>query len=330
MAEEKTGQPEKEIIYVPIPQTEHEDKIDILELWHVIWKGKWLIIGFTLLCTLASVYVTLYVLPVTYKSDTVLQPSESNDSRVSQLSSLAGGLPIPLNLSGVVDRSTSIINFLNSRALKIRLIENYNLLPQFYKDAWDDKKKSWKNDDIDKIPTTTTALETGILESSYTVNQDRKSSLITITWVDKEPEYAFRMLTAIIQELKYYFENEYESAAKEKRIFIEEQLQKAEKELDYWENRIPSKKVILSKILRERATAQSVFTELRTQLELAKISEVKEIVRFKVLDKPFIPEKKYGPQRSLICKLVFFLSGFSSLMLLLIWNFISNYLIRKK
>ena len=101
VVEQNKEHPEKEFIYVPVPQMEQpEDEIDFLELWNVIWKGKWFIMGFTLLCTLAAVYVTLYVLPVTYKSDVVLQPTEMSSQ--SGLSALAANLPIsiPLDSSG--------------------------------------------------------------------------------------------------------------------------------------------------------------------------------------------------------------------------------------
>jgi len=73
--EQNKDHPEKEFIYVPVPQMDQmgdDDEIDLLELWNVIWKGKWFIMGFTLLCTLVAVYATLYVLPVIYKSDVVL------------------------------------------------------------------------------------------------------------------------------------------------------------------------------------------------------------------------------------------------------------------
>ena len=99
MMNEKTKQPEKEFIYVPVPQMDmEEDEIDLLELWNTIWKGKWFIMGFTLLCTLVAVYVTFFVLPVTYKSNVVLQPTEMSSQ--SGLSALAASLPISLPIGG--------------------------------------------------------------------------------------------------------------------------------------------------------------------------------------------------------------------------------------
>lgn len=311
---------EKEIIYIPIPEQNPKDEIDLFELWGIIWKGKWFIMGITLICTLAAVYISLYVLPVTYQSNAVLQPTETGDNRLSGLSSLVGSLPISMGLSGSNDKSANIINYLNSRTFKIRLINDNHLLQRFYKDIWDEKNKKWMVDAPEKVPTELSFL--GQLEGCFTVNQDKKTSLITLSWEDKDPQFTSTILVNVIQKLSYYLENEYESDAKKERLFIEAQLDKAENELDYWEKQVPSQHLTLSKIQREKLTAQTIYTELRKQLELAKISEVKEIVRFKVLDQPYIPEKKFKPKRRQICLLSMVSSCFFSVFIIFLINFI--------
>jgi len=85
---------------------------------------------------------------------------------------------------------------------------------------------------------------------------------------------------------------------------------------------VPSKDITLAKIQRERLAAQTVYAELRKQLELAKISEAKELISFKVLDEAFIPEKKYKPKRSLICLLSMITAGFFSVFFVFFVNFI--------
>ena len=143
--ERNKDHPKKEFIYVPVPQMEQmgdDDEIDLLELWNVIWKGKWFIMGFTLLCTLVAVYYTLYVLPVTYKSDVVLQPTEETSQ--SGLSVLAATLPISIPLGNTGGKNANIVSFLNSRTIKERLIEKYDLLPKLYPGIWDNKNQKWK------------------------------------------------------------------------------------------------------------------------------------------------------------------------------------------
>ena len=323
-AEENKDHPEKEFIYVPVPQMEQEDEIDLLEYWNIIWKGKWFISGFTLFCTLVAVVITLFVLPVTYKSDAVLQPTETSSGALSGLASLAGNLPIPLNLPGGEDKSASIVAFLNSRTLKTRLIEEFNLLPRFYPDMWDKEAQKWNIDDPEDKPSVVMALQKEKLKKIYDVSQDKKTALITISWVDEDPEFAASMLNHVVDKLNYYLENEYESDAKRERVFVEDQLEKAEKELEHWEKQVPSDKLTLSKIQRERLASQTVYAELRKQVELAKIAEVKEIIRFKILDRPFVPVDKFKPKRSMICALTLLISGFFAVVLIFLRQSLQN------
>lgn len=317
-------QPEKEFVYIPVPQTDQEDEIDLLELWNIMWKGKWFISGFTFVATLIAVYVTLYVLPVTYKSDMVLQPTESTSK--SGLSALAASLPINIPLGNSGDKNINIIIFLKSRTIKQRLIEKYNLLPKFYPEIWDSENQKWIIDDPEDKPTVLKGIQK--LEGIYQINKDKITGLISISWVDQNPEFTKTMLLRIVKELEFYFENEHESDAKRQREFVEAQVTKSEKELEYWEKQIPSDKLTFSKIQRELLASQAVYTELRKQLEISKIAEVKEIIRFKVLDQPYIPEKKFKPKRSNICALTLVISGFFSVLLIFLNQFIHK--VRKK
>jgi uncharacterized protein involved in exopolysaccharide biosynthesis len=319
----------KQIIYVPafpadFPRgQQQDDEIDLLELWKVIWNGKWFIAGFTLVSTLIAIYVTLFVLPVTYKSEAVFIPTETQSSG---LAGLAASLPIPIGLSGG-EKADSMMAFLNSRNLKERLLIKYNLLPRLYKNSWDAEKGEWLVDDPKDKPTTVLAIQKEALKSIYQVSQDRKTNLITITWVDEDPAFASIMLERIVTELLYYLDNEYETDAKREREFVTHQVAKATAELEYWEKQVPAPNLQLAKIQRERMAAQAVYTELRKQLELAKISEAKELIRFKVLDAPFVPEKKFKPKRGLICALTLFVSGFLSVFLVFGHHAVTN---RKK
>ncbi len=320
--EENPKPPEKEFIYVPVPQMDmEEDEIDLLELWNTIWKGKWFIMGFTLLCTLIAVYVTLFVLPVVYKSDVVLQPTETSSQ--SGLSALAANLPISIPLGGTEGKNANIVSFLNSRTIRQRLIEKYDLLPKLFSDIWDKENKKWLIDDPENKPTVLKGIQEKF-KGIYQVNKDKKNELITISWMDKDPEFTKLMLDRTVKEVRYFLENEYESDAKRERVFVEKQLDKAEKELEYWEKQVPSDQLTLSKIQRERFASQTVYTELRKQLELSKISEVKEIVNFKVLDQPFVPEVRFKPKRTQICALTIVVSGFLSVFLLFFQQFVLN------
>lgn len=315
---------EREVVYVQAPYgTAEDDEIDLVELWKILWRGKWFIMGVTLLCTLIAVYVTLYVLPVTYKATAVLQPTEVESGTMSKLSGLAGNLPIDLP-GGGGGKTAQITSYLNSRTLKAELIQEYDLLPRLYPNAWDPQSQSWDVKDPQKQPTLVKALQSGALDAKFSVSKDDENGLISLGWVDQDPQQTAAMLDAVIEQTRYYLENGYETDAERERKFVERQLAEAKKELTHWERQVPGEDVTMAEIQRERSAAQSVYTELRTQLELAKIAEAKEVVRFKVLDPPFVPEQKFKPKRTLICSLTIVSSGFVSVFLVFFWHFVQN------
>jgi uncharacterized protein involved in exopolysaccharide biosynthesis len=162
------------------------------------------------------------------------------------------------------------------------------------------------------------------LDAYFSVSQDSKTELITISWAGEDPALCAQMLERTIDELTFFLENEYISDARREREFVEEQLAKATEELEYWERQVPSEKLTLSKITRERLASQTVYTEMRKQLELAKINEAKELETFKVLDEPFVPEKPDKPKKILIMVLTLVVSFFVSIFWIFFLNFIRN------
>ena len=326
MIEQAEKQLDKEIIYVPVAKLEPPDnngEIDLVAFWEIIWKRKFTILVFSLLCTTVAIWISLYVLPVTYKSYLVLQSKETNGT--SNLSEFAANMPIdfPLGfLANTRKKDITIISFLNSRIIKERLIKRYDLLPKLYPREWDEVNQKWLPDDPKKIPTVMKSIKQ--FKKIYIVDQDQKTGLITISWIDKDPEFAKIMLERIVQEVQDYFENEYESDAKREYDFVQKELNKVEEELKHWENKVPSNKLTLSKIRRELLASETVYTELRKQLELAKIAEVKEVINFKILDPPFVPEMKFKPKRALICGLTMVVSGALSIFLICLKQFITN------
>ncbi|MEW6429207.1 MAG: Wzz/FepE/Etk N-terminal domain-containing protein [Thermodesulfobacteriota bacterium] len=316
---------EKEIVYLQpsYPCPPEEDEIDLLDLWRTIWNGKWLIIGLTSLLVLVAGVIAFKVLPVTYQSSATLAPIKRDNSLSGGLSSLVGSLPIPISLPGSRNQ-TSIMAFLQSRTLKERLITKNNLLPILYKDIWNENTKQWKVDVPKDIPTVIKAIQEQRLDALYSVSQDKTSELITIAWETENPPFAADMLQRVIGELQFFLDNEYVTDAKRERIFVEGQLEAATRELERWEMQVPSERLTLAKITRERLAAETVYTELRKQLELSKISEAKENITFKVLDPPFVPEKKYKPKRSLIIALAGVTGLFLSVFIVFIRQAVRN------
>jgi len=316
---------EKEIVYAypPFPVGEsREDEIDLIELWRVVWAGKLFIIAFVVFCTLVAGVVSFVFLPEIYKSTATLIPAKQEKSSLGSLGGLIGNLALPISLPG--QGSSNIMSFLESRTLKERLITKYNLLPVLYSDLWNPETKKWAVDAPEDIPTLIKALQAEILDDFFSVSQDKKNDLINLSWSGEEPAFCALMLERVIMELTFFLENEYVSDARREREFVEGQLVSAKEDLEYWDRQIPSEKLKLSEITRERLTSQTIYTELRKQLELAKINEAKRLDTFEVLDHPFVPEKPYKPRKGLIVALTFVSSAFIALFGVFFLNFIRN------
>lgn len=306
------------------------DEVDLLLLWGAIWQRKLFIAAFTLLVTLVAVYVSLYVLTETYQSQAVLFQNSSDSGKLGGLASLADSLPIPISLPVGGEGGSQLLIFLQSRALKMKLIDKFDLLPRLYKEVWDPDKKTWTVEKPKDMPSAVLAIQQDRLKEVYQVAQDEKTQLITITWVDEEPAFAAEMLQRVIAELDNYLAHEYVSDAKRERVFVEKQLADATKLLEYWEQQVPSGELTLSKIKREELAAGTVYTELRKQLELARFTEAKEVINFKVIDPPFVPQDNFRPKRTFICALALVLGCGFALTVVLVQHWLSSHLQRRK
>lgn len=323
MTEQHHTTNEKEIVYLQpaYPCDNKEDEIDLLDLWNVLWQGKWLIGLVVSVAVLVAGYMAFFSLPVTYRSEAVLLETMQDKSALGGLSGLIGNLPIPVALPG---NQTSILSFLESRTLKERLITKYDLLPILYKDIWDPAGKKWLVEKPEQTPSLVKALQGKKLDEIFEVSADKTTGLITINWVDESPVFCREMLDRVIEELNFFLDNEYISSARKEREFVEQRLAIATKDLEHWERQVPTEQNTLARITRESLAAQSVYTELRKQLELARISEAKENISFKVLDAPFVPEKPFKPKKILIVVLAAVGSFFFAAFLVFFRQFIIN------
>jgi len=311
-----------QVVLVPTEQISPDDEIDLIAIWRIFWRWKWFIGGLTLLCTLVAVYWTLYQMPVRYRSMAVLQPTLSASDQSGLRASLGQFIPLPASSGG--DKTQLIINFLSSRTLKLWMIKKLDLLPRLYPDLWDDEKKAWLPTDPDGIPSITKVIQSNALNKFYSSRNDKKTGLITISYLDGEPEFAAKVVTEVYGELKRYLDQDYISDAKRRRIFIEEQLERSRKEVEYWERRVPGAKHTASEILREQGATLAAYTELRKQSELAKIEEAREVIAFKVLDPPLVPVTRSEPRRAQICGLTLIVSFLLAVSLAFFFEFIGN------
>ena len=300
-----------------------EEEIDLMKLFLTVWRWKWLIGGFTFMSTVVAVAVTLFVLPVLYTSNVVIQPLNATTGQMTKIMAFASQL-MPSALPQSSDKTQVMLNYLNSRQLQQNIIEKFDLLKRYNPDKWDEKNQKWLSDDPKEIPNINKMLQRRSLKKYFVTEQNSDSGLISISFTDEDPEFAVRVVSWVANELDRYLNEDFITDAKRNRIFVEKQLEDAKIELKYWERRIPAEGLTANEIAREIQAGVLVYTELKKQYELSKIEEDKQLVAFKVLDPAIVPVDKSSPERTKICGLTMIITFFFGVLLSFVFDAFYN------
>ena len=79
-----------------------------------------------------------------------------------------------------------------------------------------------------------------------------------------------------------------------------------------------------NRIELELSAQKSVYTQLKSQLELLKVNMQTESPTLQILERPSIPDMKSGPSRVKLCIIVTFAAFFVSIFLAFLLNAIEN------
>ena len=115
-------------------RAEFDDEIDLLDLWRALWRGKWIVIAFIAVFSVASVFYALS-LPDMYKSTAVLAPAESSSGGLNHLAGQFGGVAslAGINLGeGGSNKAAEALEILQSWAFIEEFIEEQNIAPQVF------------------------------------------------------------------------------------------------------------------------------------------------------------------------------------------------------
>jgi uncharacterized protein involved in exopolysaccharide biosynthesis len=87
---------------------------------------------------------------------------------------------------------------------------------------------------------------------------------------------------------------------------------------------LPSISLELNRIGLELEAQREVYSQLKVQYELLKVTMASESPVFQALEYAEIPDMKSGPSRGLICIIVTFAAGFFAVFLAFVLNAVSN------
>ena len=271
-----------------------EEEVRLVELWNIVWAGKWSIIGITFVFAVASVVYALTA-KEWYRAEVLLAPAERTD--VSSLPGQLGGLAALAGVNVGGGDSVEAIATLLSRDFAGNCITDENLIPVLFADDWDADNQRWISDDPEAVPDIRDAIRT-FHEDILRVDEDRGSGLVTVAVEWKDPDEAAAWAGVLVERLNAELRARTLREAEANVAYLQEEMQKT------------------NVVTLQQAVGRLVESELQ-KLMLAR--GTKEFA-FRIIDPAQPPDRRVRPKRSLIVVVGTFFGG----VLSLIWVFLAQ------
>lgn len=280
-------------------------ELNLLELVSLYWKKKFIIIYSTLFFAIFSVFFSLSLTNI-YKSEALLAPlnyQKSLASQISKISSVASysNFDLPINQGTKSDEAIEIIksyDFFSKYILTEIKLENLMAAK-----SWDQRSDELLYDNkifddeiwvrkvkFPKTPKPSTQEAFQKYQEILTISQDLKTSFVKISIEHVSPNIAKNWTELIISQVN--------------KSMMETDEIKARNSIEYLKNESEKAKIQSLKL----AIANLLESELRV---LTLIASSNDYV-FKVLDAPIAAEKKFKPNRALICIMITIIGFFLS------------------
>lgn len=283
-------QSDRQVVYVPVRvgRSDAPGGVDLVEATTVLWRSKWLILGITAVCAVASV---IYALSLThwYRAEVLLAPAEESAIRgvggaFSDLASLAGA-------SVASSGNAEAVAVLRSRDFTRRFIEDESLLTVLFADQWDSVADQWLVQEPDEQPDLRDAVKY-FDENVRTVNEDRSTGFVVLAIEWHDPELAARWAILLTERLNAYMRHR--------------ALREAESNVAFLKSQLRSESVI--------SLQQSVGQLLERELEKLMLAQGNEEFAFRVIDSASVPKVPSRPSRRNIVILSVLLGGVAAVL----------------
>jgi uncharacterized protein involved in exopolysaccharide biosynthesis len=294
----------------PAAPYDADDEINLLDLFMVLVRRKWLIISIVFLTSVAAVAVSLLMKNI-YRSETTIIPREEEKTPSSVLTSALGGLGSmvagELGLGGAGSLEKLEVVF-RSRRLAQRAIEKYALMPVLFPDEWDESTKKWKTKKwfglADMNPPTVQDAMIKISEDWLAVTSDSTKGTLKASFDHRGPETARKIVDYFLIEMSEMMREVVLRDAAENIRFLTEQLDKT-----------------TDPLLRIK-----VCESLAREIEKDTFARAQKYYGFYVADPPLAPDrdKQAKPKRALIFILSILVAFFIAVFIAFLLEFVSR------
>lgn len=293
---QSTVQPgsQERLVYV-VPQDAYgsDDEISLLEIWNILWGGKWIGIAITLLCAVTAAIVSLNMTEW-YRAEVLLAPAEerrSGDARsaLGNLGGLAGLAGISVGGGGNVEA----VAVLRSRGFIREFIDDLDLMPVLFADEWDASTGDWKSQDPDERPDIRDGVKF-FQDNVLTVSEDNQTRLVTLAVEWTDPSVAAEWAKLLVDRLNARMRSE--------------ALREAETNVAYLQEELGSTSLV--------TLQQTIGRLLEGEMQKLMLARGNEQFSFKVLDPAYEPKQRSRPRRTLMVLAAIALGGLISVFVI--------------
>ena len=289
-----------------------EDEINFLELFYVLWHGKWIIVSLTAFVSIIAVIYSLS-LPNIYTSKALLVPVSSSSSisgGIRGYAGLAGLAGISVSPGGDEGNSAKALEKISS----LSFFENNILTNIFLPDlvavqSWNSQtniltydesiykmdSNTWVGDD--SYPSAQESFRA--FSSHLSLIEDKKSGFITLSIKHQSPFIAKQWAELVIDEVNTFYRQKDKSESEKAVSFLNQQISTTN---------LSEIKEALAQLLQEETKKLTLI-------------EANESFVFEYIDPPAVMEKKSEPRRAYICILGAILGGMLSILLVFIRHY---------
>lgn len=303
-------------------QTQNDKKIvslidSLLPYLKILFgKRKFILITESII-TVASFLILWFVVPSTFEVTVTILPETMTSSTLSSLSGIASAVGVNLNTGSSVSLYSNLV--LSEAVLEPVILDKYRVPGQ--KDSAN-LIDIFEIDPVEDYPPATqkrlqfiTCYERISEQGGILPEMETETGALSIVVTMPAPKLAADVANNLLKSLDDYVRNKRQSAAKNSRIYLEgrvktvgDSLTMAENELKKFneQNRLvvqsPQLKLQQDRLQRNVQILSTTYSSLRSQLENAKLEEVKNIPVVNVREYAKDPVVSSGPRR-----LIFFL-----------------------
>ena len=290
-----------------------EDEIDLRELFHVLWEGKWITVSLT---AFASIFAVIYSLslPNIYESKALLVPVDSSSSISGALRSYSGlaglaGISLPSggdegNSAKAIQKIRTLSFFENNILTNIHLpdlmaFKSWNSETNkvsYNENIYDTSSNTWILDDsgpMQKIPSAQNSFEA--YKSKLNLIVENKTGFVTLSIKHQSPFLAKQWTELVVNEVNSFYRQKDKLESEKAVSYLNQQISMTT---------LSEIKQVLAQLLQEETKKLTLI-------------EANQFYVFDYIDPPAIMEQKTEPTRSTICIIIALLGGIISTLLVL-------------